>query len=195
MNKRVILVTGTPCVGKTSVAQQLTAELNAFYINLTKFAEKHRLTLGEDKERKTIIVDEEKMRAKISETIEKTKKPNIIVDGHYAYAVVPKHYATHIFVLRRNPIELRKIMEKCGFQDVKLWENLASEILDVCLVEALCEHDKEKVCELDVTDKTVENITGEIIAILSDHKKCLVGCVDWLSMLEKKNIIGEYLKI
>ena len=116
MNKRVILVTGTPCVGKTSVAQQLTAELNAFYINLTKFAEKHRLTLGEDKERKTIIVDEEKMRAKISETIEKTKKPNIIVDGHYAYAVVPKHYATHIFVLRRNPIELRKIMEKCGFQ-------------------------------------------------------------------------------
>ena len=195
MNKSVILVTGTPCVGKTTVAQQLTAKLDALYINLSEFAEKHRLTLGEDKERKTIIIDEEKMRIKISETIDKTEKSNIIIDGHYAYAVVPKRYATRIFVLRRNPIELRKIMEKCGFSGAKLWENLASEILDVCLVEALREHDKEKVCEVDVTGKTVENVTREIIAILDDRKKCLVGCVDWLGMLEKKSVIDEYLKI
>jgi adenylate kinase len=195
MNKSVILVTGTPCVGKTTVAQQLTAKLDALYINLSEFAEKHRLTLGEDKERKTIIIDEEKMRIKISETIDKTEKSNIIIDGHYAYAVVPKRYATRIFVLRRNPIELRRFMEKCGFSGAKLWENLASEILDVCLVEALREQDKEKVCELDVTGKTVENVTREIIAILDDRKKCVVGCVDWLGMLEKKSVIDEYLKI
>jgi adenylate kinase len=193
--KRVILITGTPGVGKTTVAQQLTAELDALYINLTEFAKKHRLTLGEDRERKTIMINEEKMRAKIGETIDITKKCDVIVDGHYAYAVVPKLYATRIFVLRRNPIELRKIMEKCGFSDAKLWENLASEILDVCLVEALREHDKEKVCEVDVTGKTVENVTREIIAILDDRKKCLVGYVDWLGMLEKKSIIDEYLKI
>jgi len=195
MKKRVILVTGTPCVGKTTVAQQLTGKLDALYINLTEFAEKHRLILGEDKERKTIIIDEEKMRTAISETIEKTEKSNIVIDGHYAYAVVPKRYATRIFVLRRNPIELRRFMEKCGFSGAKLWENLASEILDVCLVEALREHDKEKVCELDVTGKAVANVTREIIAALDDRKKCLVGCVDWLGMLEKESIIDEYLKI
>ncbi len=195
MNKRVILVTGTPCVGKTTVAQKLARELDALYINLTELAEKHSLTLGEDKERKTTIIDEEKMHAKISETIEITEKRDVIVDGHYAYAVVPKRYVTRIFVLRRNPIELRKIMEKCGFSGAKLWENLASEILDVCLVEALSEHDKEKVCELDVTGKTVESITREILAIIDDRKKCLVGCVDWLGMLEKESIVDEYLKI
>jgi adenylate kinase len=195
MNKRVILITGTPCVGKTTVAQQLTTELDALYINLTEFAEKHRLTLGEDKKRKTAIIDEEKMRAKIGETIVTTEKRDVIIDGHYAYAVVPKRYATRIFVLRRNPIELRRFMEKSGFSGAKLWENLASEILDVCLVEALREHKKEKVCELDVTGKTVENVTREIIAILDERKKCLVGCVDWLGMLEKKSITDEYLKI
>jgi adenylate kinase len=195
MNKRVILITGTPCVGKTTVAQQLTAELDALCINLTEFAEKHRLTLGEDKKRRTTIIDEEKMRTKISETIDKTEKRNIIIDGHYAPAVVPKRYATRIFVLRRNPIELRRFMEKSGFSGAKLWENLASEILDVCLVEALREHEKEKVCELDITGKTVENVTREIIAILDERKKCFVGCVDWLGMLEKKSIIDEYLKI
>ena len=193
--KRVILITGTPCVGKTTIAQQLTAKLDASYINLTEFAEKHQLTLGEDKKRKTTIINEEKMRKKISETIDTAKKITIIIDGHYAPAVVPKRHATRIFVLRRNPIELRKIMEKSGFSGAKLWENLASEILDVCLVEALREHEKEKVCELNVTGKIVENVTREIIAILDDHKKCLVGCVDWLGMLEKESITDEYLKI
>ena len=191
---RVILITGTPCVGKTTVAQHLTAKLDALYVNLTELAEKHSLTLGEDKERKTTIIDEDKMRAKIGETIDTSEKTTIIVDGHYAAAVVPKRYVTRIFVLRRNPIELRNFMEKRGFQGAKLWENIASEILDVCLVEALREHKKEKVCELDVTGKTAENVAREIIAVLDSRKKCRVGCVDWLGMLERKDLTGEYLK-
>ena len=193
--KRVILITGTPCIGKTTIAQQLTAKLDALYINLTAFAERHGLTLGEDKKRKTTIINEEKMRIKIADAIAAAEKTTVIVDGHYAAAVVPKRHVTRIFVLRRNPIELRKFMEKCGFSDAKLWENLAAEILDVCLVEALREHAKEKVCELDVTGKTVEAVTREILAILDKRKKCLVGCVDWLGMLEKEGLTSEYLKI
>jgi adenylate kinase len=195
MNKCVILVTGTPCVGKTTVAQQLTAKLDALYINLTEFANTHNLTIGEDKERKTTVIDEEKLRVKIGETIDATEKSNIVVDGHYAAAVVPKRYVTRIFVLRRNPIELRRFMEKCGFSGAKLWENLASEILDVCLVEALREHAKEKVCELDVTGKTEESVSREIISILTERKKCHAGCVDWLGMLETQGLTEEYLKV
>src|SRR3972149_11548741 len=132
------------------------------------------------------------MRRKITEIISAVDKSAIIVDGHYAAAVVPKRYVTRIFVLRRNPIELRKFMEKCGFQGPKLWENLASEILDVCLVEALREHRKEKVCELDVTGKAATNVSRQIIAILDTRKKCLAGCVDWLGMLEKEGLTDEY---
>ncbi len=195
MNKRVLLITGTPCVGKTVMARQLTAKLEALYVNLTDLAQKHCLTLGEDKERKTTIINEEKMRAKIVETITSTEKTAIIIDGHYAAAVVPRDYVTYIFVLRRNPIELRRFMMKCGFQGAKLWENLASEILDVCLFEALKEHEKEKVCELDVTGKTVEDVASEVIAILDNRKRCRTGDVDWLGMLENQGLIDEYLKI
>jgi adenylate kinase len=195
MNKRVILVTGTPCVGKTTIACQLSKKLDALYVNLTEFAAKENLALGQDKKRKTTIINEDKMRKKIRETIDTTEKSNIIIDGHYAAAVVPKSHVTRIFVLRRNPVELRTFMEKCGFQGPKLWENLASEILDVCLVEALREHEKEKVCELDVTGKTVENVVTEILAVLDSRKKCRVGCVDWLGMLETQGVLDEYLKV
>jgi adenylate kinase len=194
MNKRVILITGTPCVGKTTVAQQLTTRLNALYINLTRFAETHNLTMDVDAERKTMVVNEQEMLKEMRQTIDAEEKTAVIVDGHFAAAVVPKDYVTRIFVLRRNPVELRGFMEKCGFQGRKLWENLASEILDVCLVEALQEHGKEKVCELDVTGKTVEAVVDEVLAVLNENKECAVGCVDWLGMLEKQGLIEEYLR-
>jgi adenylate kinase len=193
--KRVILITGTPCTGKTTVAKHLSANLDALYVNLTEFANKHHLILGEDPHRKTAIIDETKMRKKIAETIDATHKPDVIVDGHYAAAVMPKRLVTRVFVLRRNPIELRRFMEKCGFSGAKLWENLASEILDVCLVEALREQEKEAVCELDVTGRTAENVADEMMEVLDKRKKCVASGVDWLGMLEKEGLLGEYLKV
>ena len=193
MNKRVILITGTPCTGKTTTAKALAAKLDALYINLTDYAKTNNLTLGEDTERNTTIIDEEGMLRKLPETIEASDKSNIIVDGHYASAVVPTKLVSHVFVLRRNPKELKKFMEKCGYVDTKLWENLQAEILDVCLVEALQAHEG-KVCELDITGKTVEQVVIEIFDVLEKHKACYTGIVDWLAMLESEGITDQYLK-
>jgi adenylate kinase len=193
MDKRVILVTGTPCIGKTTTAKQLITKLNAFYINLTDYAKTNGLTLGEDKERKTTIVNEKKMRQKLAETINASEQNNIVVDGHYACAVVPNDLVSKVFVLRRNPKELKQFMQKCGFEGNKLWENLSAEILDVCLIEAV-QKQKGKVCELDVTGATVEEIVEEILDVLDKGKKCFVGYVDWLGMLEREGLTDQYLK-
>ena len=194
MDKRVILVTGTPCVGKTTVARRLSKKLDALYVNLTEFAAKENLAIGQDEERKTTIINEDKTRQKLGEIIGASEKNDIIIDGHYAAAVVPKSYVTHIFVLRRNPMELRGFMEKCGFRGPKLWENLASEILDVCLFEALNIYEKEKICELDLTGKTVESVVTEVLAVLESRKKCRAGYIDWLGMLEAQGVLDDYLK-
>ncbi len=78
MKKRVILITGTPCVGKTTLAQKLAQTLNAQYINLTDLAEQENLTLGKDKERDTTIIDEVKMRRKLKQIIEKNAQADLI---------------------------------------------------------------------------------------------------------------------
>ena len=191
--KRVILITGTPCVGKTTTAKQLATKLQAEYINLTDFAKTNHLTLGEDTERQTTIIDEEAMQQKLQETIEASANGNIIVDGHYAAAVTPTDLVTKVFVLRRNPKELKQFMEKCGYEGTKMWENLSAEILDVCLVEAI-QSQPGKVCELDITGKTVEEVVSEIMDVLDKNKKCYSGIVDWLGMLEQEGTTDQYLK-
>ena len=195
MDKQVILITGTPCVGKTTVAKELTTHLDTLYINLTELAKQHNLILAEDTTRKTTIINENKMRHKLNDIINNSNNATIIIDGHYAAAVTPKNKTTHIFVLRRNPIELRAFMIKCGFKNQKLWENLASEILDICLVEALREQNKEKVCELDITGKKTADVIRDIVAVLENRKKCHAGGIDWLGMLEREGKIEEYLKL
>jgi adenylate kinase len=193
MANRVILVTGTPAVGKTTVARRLAEHQSADYVNLTEFAYKENLVLEEDKSRKTAIIDEAKMRRKLKALIRESKK-NVVVDGHYAAAVTPKSMVTNVFVLRRNPIQLRELMRKRQYDEAKQKENLEAEILDVCLVEALSKQEKSKVCELDVSDKTVNETLNEILDVLEGKRGCYVGCVDWLGMLEREGKTAEFLK-
>lgn len=191
--KRVILITGTPCVGKTTTAQALAVKLDAEYINLTDYAKQNNLTLGEDKERQTLIINEEKMQETLSQTIDNSTNSNIIIDGHYASAVTPEKHVAQVFVLRRHPKELKEFMEKRGYSGTKLWENLQAEIIDVCLGEAVEIH-AGRVCELDVTGKPVETIVEDIIAVLEKRKNCLVGQIDWMGTLENEGTLDQYLK-
>jgi adenylate kinase len=188
-------MTGTPCVGKTSIARLLTSKLDALYVNLTELAIQENLISKKDKKRESIIVDEKRMRRKIGEIIEDCNKQDIIIDGHYAVNVAPKSLVTYVFVLRRNPVELRRFMEQSGFSGSKLWENLAAEILDVCLVDALNNIDEGKVCEIDITGKSAEEAANEILNVLSGKKTCCVGIVDWLGKLESEGLLDQYLKI
>jgi adenylate kinase len=192
--KRVILITGTPAVGKTTTAKALAAKLGAEYINLTDFAKTHNLTLGEDAERCTLIVDDEKIQIKLKEAIDASENSNIIIDGHYAAAVTPQEYVAQVFVLRRNPKELKVLMEKKGYIGSKMWENLQAEIIDVCLGEAVEVH-AGRVCELDVTRKTTEQIVSDIVDVLEKRKTCIVGTIDWMGLLEREGILDEYLKL
>ncbi len=191
--KQVILITGTPCVGKTTVAVPLAGKLGACYINLTDFVKTNDLVLGKDEGRNTLIIDEEKTRKKLAETIEAAENTVIIVDGHYASAIVSTQYAPKIFVLRRNPKELKSFMQKRGYSGNKLWENIQAEILDICLGEALQVH-AGNVCEIDVTNKPVEKVVDDILDLLDKRKSCLVGGIDWMSVLEREGILDEYLR-
>lgn len=196
--KRVIVVTGTPCVGKSTLSRQLAARLNAFYVNLTEYANQNGLTLWLDAVRGTVVVAEEKMRLALVDTIGQLCCSVVVVDGHFAASVVSNELSSFVFVLRRNPVELKAFMQKEGFSEAKLYENLAAEILDVCLVEALETHSGDKVYELDITGKPIEQTVEDVLSIISQEKICPPdngnGVVDWIGFLEREGLTDKYLK-
>ena len=186
---------GTPCVGKTSVSRQLTEELDAVHIDLGELVAKEKLAVGVDKKRGSLIADRAMLARRVREMIKlHGKSHDVIVDGHYATDVVPPKDVTRVFVLRRHPAELKQLMQKRGFKGRKLWENLAAEILDVCLYDAVQAVGLSKVCEIDVTGKGSEEVAEDIVLVLNGKRPCSSGVVDWLGSLEREGQLDEYLK-
>ena len=191
--RKVILVTGTPGVGKTTVSHNLASKLDALYVGITELVKKEKLIISVDEERKTLIADTEKVSKKLQEILANSEG-SIIIEGHYAVDVVPKEQVNTVFVLRRDPHELKNVLEKRGYPEKKIWENLAAEILDVCLWDALSACGADKVCEVDVSGKTVETVVEEMIMVLEKRQDCSVGTVDWLGKLEKTGQLEEFLR-
>lgn len=191
--KRVILVTGTPGVGKTAVSVSLASKLKAAHIDLTKLVEQERLISGVDKARGTLIADMDRVSKRVQEIMRDYKR-DVIIDGHYAVNVVSAKNVHLVFVLRRDPDELKRWMKDHGFKERKLWENLAAEILDVCLWEAVKACGPNKVCEINVSGKSIEEVVEDIILVLERRRKCRVGAVDWLGKLEAEGRLEDFLK-
>lgn len=191
--QKIILISGTPGVGKTAVSCSLSIELNALHIDLGELVKRENLTSGIDKARDSLIVDIDKVSRRVQEII-KNCNCNVIIDGHYATDVVPSENIDLVFVLRRNPDELKKTMEERCFREEKIYENLAAEILDVCLVDAISVCGSEKVCEINASGIGIEEVVEDMILILKGKKKCAVGIVDWLGKLESEGRLHHFLK-
>lgn len=190
---KAILVTGTPGVGKTTTSHKLASKLNAPYIGVTELVKKQQLITGIDENRQTLVADTKKVSKQLQQILAKTEG-RVIIEGHYAVDVVPNKDVNTVFVLRRDPRELKNALEKRGYQEKKLWENLAAEILDVCLWDALSACGADKVCEIDVSGKTVEAVVEEMTMVLEKKEERRHGIVDWLGKLENEGQLEEFLK-
>jgi adenylate kinase len=189
---RVLIITGAPGVGKTAVSALLASKLGAVHVDVGQLVVNEQLVAGKDTARGTLIADTEKVSKSVLKIVTETKG-DVVLDGHYAVDVVPPESVLRVFVLRRSPEELKPILEARGWRGMKLWENLACEVLDVCLTDAVnaC---GDKVCEIDVTERSTEDVVEEILQIIKGKRKCFVGVVDWLTFLEMQGRLDEFLK-
>ncbi len=190
--KRVLVVIGTPGVGKSSVSSLLASRLAGVQVNLGDLVKQEGLSCGFDEKRETLIADVMKVSRRIEEIIGQSEG-YVIVDGHFAMDTVATEDVLLAFVLRRNPDELSKILKKRGYKESKVAENIAAEVLDVCLFDEVKAYGKNKICEVDVSGRTIEDIVDEIICILNGCGKCRIGFVDWLTKLEVEGRLDEFL--
>ena len=189
----MLVITGTPGVGKTTVSKLLAAKLGAVHLDVASLVRSEGITSGYDQRRETLIADTTKLAKRMQKVISETSK-TVIVDGHFATDIVPEKQVTRVFVLRCHPEQLQRRMEERDFQGSKIKENLAAEILDVCLADAVANVGNEKVCEVDTTNQTVDTTVNHLLSILRGKRQCDIGIVDWLGRLESEGALGQYLQ-
>ncbi len=171
-----VLISGTPGVGKTTVATKLAEILGAKYISVREIVLKKRLYYDYDKERESYIVDIDKTKR----VLESILTCSEIVDTHLIEAIPPSKIKTAI-ILRLNPLILYKRLENRGYPEKKIKENVEAEILDVILVNSIGLFGYEKVYEIDTSGKEIKEIIDEILKILKLGKGPKPGQVDWLN--------------
>jgi len=192
-SRRILIVTGTPGVGKSSVSELLVSRIRARSISLGALVEKEELHAEVDRRRETLVADMKRLRERVEEIVANSVG-DIVVEGHYAVDIVRPEDMHLVFVLRRDPQELERVLRERLYREEKVRENLAAEILDVCLYDAVNRCGVNNVCEVDVTGRKVEDVVEEIVQILKGKKKCRVGLVDWLGRLESEGKLDEYLE-
>lgn len=181
----MIVIAGVPGTGKTTVAAALAERMECPVIGVSETAREEGAILGRDDERETEVVDLPRLKSKVSEAVE-ASKDTVIVEGHYAYDVVPGDLVSRAIILRRAPWVLTEELRDRGYRSGKIWENAEAELLDVPLVEAIDALGEERVCEVDTTGKTLEETVDEVLGIIDGSSPCGRGLVDWLGEPEAR---------
>lgn len=187
------MITGTPGVGKTTTSKLLASKLDAQYVSVTELVKSKNLVEAVDEQRNTLVADTAKVSEQIKQILEKTEG-NIVIEGHYVSDVVPHEQVKVVFVLRKDPIKLKLVLEKRGYSEKKVWENVSSEVLDVCLWDSVSVAGPDKVCEIDVSNITAEEVVDEMLEVLENKQQCRIGTVDWLTKLEAEGKLTEFMQ-
>jgi adenylate kinase len=187
---QLLVVTGVPGTGKTTVSTLLAAELGAENIELTRLVKEGGFSQGWDQTRATTIADMKALRHAITNIVENTTS-TVIIDGHYSPEVASREKTTLVVVLRRAPWALKEELKARGYSTRKIRENVEAELLGTCLSDALAAQDPAKVCEIDTTSETPEETVRFILAVLDGDVECGHGEVDWMSNPEAETLLRD----
>lgn len=178
----IILITGTPGVGKTTVSSILVEKTDAYLININELVDEKHLYTGIDEERGYKIVDLDALFNEMGEIIETVDGPDkhVIVEGHLSHLF---ENSDLVIVLRANPDILKDRMKTKGWKAAKIRENIEAEAIDVCSYESFEIHG-DKVNEIDTSDIPPEHVADLIIDVINGSKRFPVGNVDFLEYLK-----------
>ncbi len=160
----ILVLTGTPGTGKTSVA----AELDSFnvVVDLTEFVREKGLGVQKD----GFEVDIDAMVDALNEEV--GRGDNTVIEGHLAH-----HFpADYCVVLRCEPGELEERLSERDYSQEKIRDNVESEALDLILQEAV--ETQDNIIEIDTTGREPEEVAAEIERRM-ENGDTGYGEVDW----------------
>lgn len=171
--KNIILITGTPATGKTTLARMLSQHLGYTHVDVNHLIRKQHWYDSYDSKRRCYVVDTQKLRCFLVSLLKKSSSP-LLLDSHLVQ-VIPKKYVTVCLVTRCCLPQLSRRLKRRHYPLAKIQENLQAEIFDVCTLEA--QKQGYPLVEIDTTHQV------SIRALMKKIKKFI--CREYLSSLRR----------
>mmetsp|Transcript_35156 Transcript_35156/g.48018 ORF Transcript_35156/g.48018 Transcript_35156/m.48018 type:complete len:189 (-) Transcript_35156:37-603(-) len=134
-----ILITGTPGVGKSTLAETVSSSTGFRFVNVGDLIERLHLYSEKDDQRDCTIFDEDPL---LDEMEIMLQDGGNIVDFH-SCDFFPERWFDLVIVLRSDTEILYQRLEERGYPLKKVQENVQAEILQVVLDEAAESYKKE----------------------------------------------------
>jgi len=173
----LVALSGTPGTGKTAVSDLLQKK-GYLVISLNEIAIKNSFISGIDKKRNSKILDIKRLNEYVYKNYASVDL--VFIEGHAAHFL---NSAEKVVLLRCRPKKLKKRLEKKGWTEEKVKENIEAEALDVILCETVEYFPEYSIFEIDTSNKTIESISESIVEIIKSNfkpiKKYNIGKIDW----------------
>lgn len=166
-----VALTGTPGTGKTTVADRL--DLPYDVVDLGKLIDEEGLVAERDEIRATDVVDIASLREATAGL------DDVIFESHLSHHLP----VDRVVVLRCHPAELEDRLRGRGVSTRSTAENAEAEALDLILAEAVAEHGRDSVFEIDTTDCSVDTVVDAVEAAISGSSEPEAGIVDFTGYL------------
>ena len=185
MASYIIGVTGTPGVGKSYFAKKLAKKTKWVVIEINDVV-KSRKTFSEVDENGALIADITALNKAVKKEINNIKGNGVIIVGHLLQELNIKLDA--VVVLRKDIPTLKSRLEKRGYPKNKIRENLISEALDYCGLNAAKKYKRVSEAETDKEiDALIKNISGGNLNFKFKEKNKMK---DMLIFINKNKDIG-----
>ncbi len=194
---QILIVSGTPGTGKTTISKNISNYIKAKVISLNELSISENLIVKYDAKRETSVINNKKLISFLIELIEDYKKEDLeflIIESHFS-DIVPEQYINFVIILRCDPDELYNRLKRRGYKREKIRENVQSEILGNCVNYFMNKPLNIPILEIDTTNVSIESITKTIVDILRkkiDIDDFYAGKVDWLEKLFQEDRLQAF---
>jgi len=179
-----LLITGTPGVGKTTIATGLARIYGAAIVGLDGIITP---VLKWDPELQTYHVTNENEARKL--ITERLKTLNSYIIDTVAVNLIDASLIDWCIVLRLEPTQLMDRLTRRNWPHCKVVENVLAEIVGSSLVMAINMFGRDRVIEVDTTNKNVDEVINYITNRIA-YGRPAVGVVDWLDDVDTNLLIS-----
>jgi len=194
---KIIIISGTPGTGKTTVSKEISRKIKAKVISLNDLVIQKDLFVKFNSNRETFVINEDRVIAYVLKLIESyvsEKIDFVLIEGHFS-DIIPSNFIDSVIVLRCHPDELLRRLKKKGYNERKIIENIQSEILGNCVNYFINKNINIPLLEIDTTNITTKSLVSIMIEIITEEKNIdqyYVGRIDWLENLFHQNRLNEF---